>query len=370
MLFCDFLCVELTIQVAFGAGPPAVTAHIASAVRAVALLAVTACVPPPQPAVLPLLHLSADVWQQWGRGENQEENGQRQTSKAVVLLWLWNQEHWAGLYGTCPRDLHRPCFPPSTTQLHRDSGCPCKSARTTRADVSWLRCSAAGNDGHHNTASRQLPLPPDLSSIRTSAGTLCLSLSWDEPFFLWENVSSCLTSSMDLTITSSEPMRRDQRLRGRLEGSGVMWQTAPCLKRKSHHVNKKKPSPEPHVTIPVAFFLPKKSNLQWRRLNFYKTYSHAVCLRMNFTAAFYITFKTRWESVSTLVQHRGFNVMCECRVEKQPFGSFCRHLTEAAFTIKCPNTLKILHTRWMDCKTHVVSSEFRRTFVTVILNKP
>lgn len=63
MLHCDFCkwSVELTIRAAFGAGPPAVIAHVTSAVRAAALLAVTARVPPLQPAALPLLHLTADV---------------------------------------------------------------------------------------------------------------------------------------------------------------------------------------------------------------------------------------------------------------------------------------------------------------------
>lgn len=63
MSYCDF-CVwsaELTIQVPIGAGAPAVIADITSAVRAAALLAVAARVPPLQPAVLPLLHLTADV---------------------------------------------------------------------------------------------------------------------------------------------------------------------------------------------------------------------------------------------------------------------------------------------------------------------
>lgn len=55
---------ELTIQVTIGAGPPAVIAQITSAVRTVAVLAVTARVPPLHPAVLPLLHLTADAGQQ------------------------------------------------------------------------------------------------------------------------------------------------------------------------------------------------------------------------------------------------------------------------------------------------------------------
>lgn len=63
MLHCDscLWSLELTIRVAVGAGAPAVIADITSAVRAAALLAVTARVPPLQPAVLLLLHLTADV---------------------------------------------------------------------------------------------------------------------------------------------------------------------------------------------------------------------------------------------------------------------------------------------------------------------
>lgn len=61
MVFNDLRSKELTIHVTIGGGPPAVIAHITSAVRAVALLAVTARVPPLHPVVLPLLHLTADV---------------------------------------------------------------------------------------------------------------------------------------------------------------------------------------------------------------------------------------------------------------------------------------------------------------------
>lgn len=164
MLDCDFWIwsVQLTIQVTVGAGPPAVIVHITSAVRAAALLAVAECVPPLQPAVLPLLHRTADVWQQWARGESHEENGRRQKSKAVFspVSVAVAVKPGAGVCGTWPGDLDRPCSPLSTTRLHRDSGCPCKSARTTGADVSWRCWTAAGNDGHHTTASRQLPLPP------------------------------------------------------------------------------------------------------------------------------------------------------------------------------------------------------------------
>lgn len=59
---------------------------------------------------------------------------------------------------------------------------------------------------------------------------LCLSLSCGGQlgFFFGAKVSSCVRSSMDLTITSNEPIRWDQRLRGRFEDSGMTWLTTPC----------------------------------------------------------------------------------------------------------------------------------------------
>lgn len=280
MVFSGFWIrsMELTI----GAGPPAVIAHITSAVRAVALLAVTAPVPPLHPAVLPLLHLTADVWQQWVRGGKPQATIDRdkhpqQFCSLSVLLWLW-----AGMYGTCPGDLHLPGSPLGKRRLHRDPGWPWRSARTTRADVSWLCCPAAGNDGRQHS----IQTPPSslhLGSIHTWLGVLCLSFSLEEPFFLWANVSSCLRSNMDLTITSREPMRRDQRLRGRLEGSEVTWQ-APCLNRERKGCQRKQ-SQELDLIIPMAFFIQEIKSVM-KLIEFYNSHSHAVCFRMNFTQLF------------------------------------------------------------------------------------
>lgn len=169
--------VELTVQVRFRAGPPAVIAHITSAVRAVALLAVTACVPPLHPAAVPLLHLTADVWQRWERGGDHEKP-RTQTSRVSVAACVKPMSAEQGTYATCPGDSPRPRCPLSTARLHRDPGCPWRSARTTRADVSWLCWPAAGNDGRHGAECRQqLPLPLPSAPAPYVPGSPCRDMS-------------------------------------------------------------------------------------------------------------------------------------------------------------------------------------------------
>ena len=199
-------------------------------------MAVTARVPPLQPGVPPLLHLTAGVWQQRVRGEWTQTNSQSSPREGRYLP--------GGLASSLLSSKYRAAASGSRMPLHERED-----------DQGWcvlalLPVCRKWRASQHRT--QTAPSSPSLSSRRTSVGTLCLSLSWDEAFFLWENVSSCLRSSMDLTITSREPMRRDQRLRGRLQGSEVMWQTTPCLKREQTRCQRKQ------WIIP----LPKKSNLQ------------------------------------------------------------------------------------------------------------
>lgn len=143
------------------------------------------------------------------------------------------------MYSTHPGGLRHPHSPQNALWPLQPPWCPWMDARTAsqcaaKTGASWLHTPTAVNDRCHSTVNTYRQFPLSLRSIPTVGsrwpGVLCASLSWG--CFFWPNVSSCLKSNMDLTITSREPMRWDQRLRGRLDESGVTWQTTPCYNMK------------------------------------------------------------------------------------------------------------------------------------------
>lgn len=234
---------DLTIHSTVRAGPPAIVAQRAGAVRAAAILALTAHPSLLHAAVLLLHDVIAD-----GHGVRNRGNHQTKIKKApfflsVFLLLLMLKPGALGIYLPCRLASSSfssgysaaPSAPLMPLDGCEDSQSLCSQGRCLLALSSNCRKWKVTQDcGYTHSICKISSLVLRLRSVHTRGScrldVLCLSLSWWAllGFFLWAKDSSCLRSSMDFTITSSEPMRRDQRLRGRLEESGATWLLTPC----------------------------------------------------------------------------------------------------------------------------------------------
>lgn len=67
---------------------------------------------------------------------------------------------------------------------------------------------------------------------------------------------------------------------------------------------------ETHLIIPVAFYIQEIKSVM-KPIEFLQLPPARRVFQNEFHAAFYIAFKTQWEGVSRLVQHRGFRGTCE-----------------------------------------------------------
>lgn len=146
---------------------------------------------------------------------------------------------------------------------------------------------------------------------------LCRSLLWGDPMglLMGAKVSSCLRSIMDFTITSREPMQGDQRLRGRREESGAGWiLDAQSIRVICWELVREQIKQDNLHKWSLA--LPLDGRRVEERGQCHLVFFPALLLRPAHRSEWilvelYITFKTRWEGISTAEHCRGFNLMCE-----------------------------------------------------------